>query len=405
MIVRFLGAQWFAAAFIGVVSFALSVLVARTFGPDLYGVYATAMAAGGIAITVLDAGFSKLLLREHARSSPGLEYDRPRLAAYGFGHVLAAGLALSVLSWSLVPGHAGTVLAALWFFVALALNNIGLAVLRGQGRLVRDAGWQVVNRTLSALLAAGAIFLGFATLPAHIFLAQCLGAGMFAIFIARTLDTGISLRIPRRIYLVVAPLIWIDLATAVYFRADIVLFHFLGLPKGDAGHYGVAYRMMEAVILVAAPVSILLFRRFRIQAGSAAGGLAAVWFFALGAAIAGMCVWIGFVWLGDEVIAFAFGQAYAPAASLLNVLGLALVFLLPAMVLLQAALAAGLERWCAVSATLAAVFNVLANLLLVPRYGAIAAAYVTVATEVLILLALSAGLCRNRIALRHTENA
>ncbi len=37
MTFRFMGAQWLATGFVGAVSFAISILVARDFGPDQFG--------------------------------------------------------------------------------------------------------------------------------------------------------------------------------------------------------------------------------------------------------------------------------------------------------------------------------------------------------------------------------
>lgn len=96
--------------------------------------------------------------------------------------------------------------------------------------------------------------------------------------------------------------------------------------------------------------------------------------------------------LGGAVIAFAYGEVFSPAAGLLTVLASSLVFALANGVLFQGALAMGLERWCALGATVAALFNVSANLILLPRYGVAAAAWVTVVTEMVVGLLLVYGL-------------
>ena len=58
----------------------------------------------------------------------------------------------------------------------------------------------------------------------------------------------------------------------------------------------------------------------------------------------------------------------------------------------QAALAIGIERWCAMSATCAAIVNVGGNLLLLPRFGVGAAAWMTVVTEIVVGACVETGL-------------
>ena len=150
MIVRFLGAQWLAVGFVGAVSFALSIVVARVLGPNLFGVYAIAQAGGTLAAIMMDGGFSKLLHRERSRASPGLDALGPTLPAYAFGHALSMAGILSLLAVVLWPQQALTICAAIWCFAALTTYQIGLVVMRADGRMVREAGWQVGNRTFSA---------------------------------------------------------------------------------------------------------------------------------------------------------------------------------------------------------------------------------------------------------------
>ena len=69
---RLLGAQWLAIAFVGGVSFVLSVFIARRFGPETFGVYAQAISLGALLGILIDGGFGKLLIRETVRASPVL---------------------------------------------------------------------------------------------------------------------------------------------------------------------------------------------------------------------------------------------------------------------------------------------------------------------------------------------
>lgn len=117
MIFRLLGAQWLAVGFTGLVSLGLSVFIARTLGPDLFGVYAIALSAGALLAILMDGGFSKLLQRERTRVTPTLSQVLPDLPGLSYGHAMLVVLGLSVVAVAIFPKHALTTLAALWLLV------------------------------------------------------------------------------------------------------------------------------------------------------------------------------------------------------------------------------------------------------------------------------------------------
>lgn len=395
MIFRFLGAQWLAIAYIGLASFGLSILVARTLGPDLFGVYAVALSIGALVAILIDGGFSKLLQREGARGSAALVKIAPALPALAYGHAIIAIFALSVLAVLLFPENKMTSLITVWCFGAAVLNQYGLAILRGDGRLVRDASWQIGNRTFSAVcMAAAVLFLG-ASLPWHVLMAQFVGTAAFGLFVTFFLRVRPRFAVPAAVYRAVLPLVWLDLATAVYFRSDIVLLELLNAPKIELGHYGVAYRLVEALILLASPIGLILFRHFRQGSDMPVRMVRQMLLppMAYATLVGGVLALL--MWFGSEtIVSLAYGQSYQGTGTLLAILGCSLIFILPNGILNQAALALGLERWFAISASITALTNMVGNLLFIPVYGAMASAWMTVLTEAVLgfCVALGVGL-------------
>ena len=64
------------------------------------------------------------------------------------------------------------------------------------------------------------------------------------------------------------------------------------------------------------------------------------------------------------------------------------MLLIPNAVLTQVALALNLERSYALIATFAAIGNMSLNLIFIPEFGVVAAAYVGIATELILLVGL-----------------
>lgn len=87
----------------------------------------------------------------------------------------------------------------------------------------------------------------------------------------------------------------------------------------------------------------------------------------------------------------AYGDSYAAAAPLLSWLLVAFLFLAPNYVLTQAAVALGRERWYAVTVCIAAAVNVGLNFWLLPRFGALGAAWASIATEAVLMVLLYRG--------------
>jgi len=390
---RLLGAQWLAIVFVGGVSFVLSVFIARRFGPEIFGVYAQAVSLGALLVILIDGGFGKLLIRETVRASPALARYGADLHGFAFGHACMAIAFLALLAL-LNPFelHRPTLLATVSAFGATVLGQFSMAILRGQGRLVYDAFWQIVSRALTAVCMAMALWWG-ANAPWEILMAQFLGAVIFFLLLMRGGWVFPAFLVPRQIYAVVVPLIWLDLATVIYFRSDILLCKLMDVPRADVGAYGVAFRLIEAFLLLASPVSLLLFRRFRLDA-DALGRMALVRIvrLALLAGGAGLLIFLLALPTTGVFFRLVFGEGFALAGDLFKVLSLMLVCALANGVLGQGVFALGLDRHYVWTATAAAVLNVAGNLLLLPAYGVWAAVWMTVATEVVLSIGLSAAL-------------
>lgn len=394
MILRSLVAQWAATAYVGLVSFALSVLIARQTGPATFGEYSVVLAAGAILAIFIDGGMRNLLLRERTRASAHLAHLSGRLPAIALGHAMTVALVASLLGVMLLIERTALVLATVWCFFGVVLAQYVSAMLRGEGRFSLDAGWQMGHRTFSAVCIVAVIVLGFHS-SWHILAAWAFGAITANLIFPLGLKCRASFVFRPGLYKVVVPLLWIDLATAVYFRSDMMMLQWRGVPRERIGQYAAAYRLIEAVILLAGPVAILLFRHMRqmnedrcalAQHIPRTTALAAM----LG--VAGAAIIVA---LAEPIVFLTYGSKYPEAAGLLTILAWSLAFVLPNAVLTQAALALDLERSYALAASIAAVCNVALNFIFITHYGPLAAAWMTIVTEAVLLAILVFALARN----------
>jgi O-antigen/teichoic acid export membrane protein len=198
------------------------------------------------------------------------------------------------------------------------------------------------------------------------------------------------------LYKVTTPLVLINLATAIYFRSDMLVLYLFEVTQQEVGQYAAAYRLFEAVILLAGPVGLLLFRRMRLFDGHRDAFRRSLLLYIAAAAALGIAAALAIDAASGLLVRWSYGPQYPDSAGLLRVLCWSLVFVLPNIVLTQAALALERDRAYLWAAGLAAVTNVAMNCALVPRLGISAVAYTTVVTEAVLFIYLATALLRQR---------
>lgn len=183
----------------------------------------------------------------------------------------------------------------------------------------------------------------------------------------------------------------IDAATTVYFRCDIILLERLAEPAA-VGYYAAAYRFLDGIVLLTAPLSVIWFRKLRMVWKEERAFWAQIGWMSTIMFAASICIVAAGTLFSGEIVVLTFGSEYADSAHLLPWLFGALIFLLPNGILTQAAIARNRERVYAVAAGAGAVLNIGLNLFLIPELGGLGAAWATIATEVFLTVALIVGL-------------
>jgi O-antigen/teichoic acid export membrane protein len=387
--------QWTATAYVGLVSLAVSVAVGRAVGPAGFGEYGMAMAAGSILAIFIDGGMSNLLRRETTRPGTTLGHVVGQLPAMSLGHAFTVALIGALLTVSFTGGQLPLALATVGCFLGTVLVGYVSALLRGRGRWAAEAGWQASQRTLSAALILGALTVGLTT-PWQV-MAVWAAASLIAVLIFPSpLRCRPEVGFKFEVYKVTAPLVLIDLATAVYFRSDMLVLGWFDVPQQEMGQYAAAYRLFEAVILLAGPVGLLMFRRMRLFDGYRDAFRRSLLLYVAAAATLGVAAALAMYAASDLLVGWSYGPSYPESAGLLRVLCWGLVFVLANTVLTQAALALERDRAYLWAAGLAAIANVALNCSLVPRLGVSAAAYITVVTEAVLFIYLATALLGKR---------
>lgn len=366
------------------IAFATTVYLARTLGPATYGVAAVAAGVMLYLTQIADAGVELGGMTDAAAGPArvtamlsGVLKQRLRIAA-----VLM--LALVPVGALLMPQPDGRVLALYVFglpAVALSVRWVYLGLQQPRPVAVSRIAGDVVTGAVTLLLVHGprdvlgapvAVVVG--GLAAAVWLLRGLPAlGVAFAPVADQAAVTALLHRGRRLAL-------FTLLGLVLYNVDLLLLRVLGGEQA-AGEYAAAYVLISfcANLMIAYSHTVL-----PALAGDAAptAATAATYRTAhVTALVVTMPVAAGGALIAPLVMRLLFGEAYAPAAEALQVL----VLSVPIGALREIAVAALIARrrehaLLRVNAV-ATVVNVGLNLVLIPHYGLVGAAWATVASE------------------------
>jgi O-antigen/teichoic acid export membrane protein len=398
---RSLRVQWLATVYVAGVSMLITFFLGRSLGPEIFGRYSYIITLASLFAILQDGGFRTLLFREFTSSS--LSFKTDKLFPSALGHLLMVTV-LGILITLLLPvedkGYLALSISA--FGLGTVANYIS-SVLKGKGDFAREARWQIIVRSMTAVGILSFLFLISFQLE-WIFIGWMTGF-LVAFIFQRTvsLKNVLIVRPNTKIYRSLAALLTIEIATLIYFKIDIVMLRHLGESLNQVGFYAAASRILEGVIFILLPIANVFFRELRLKANHPKNFIRLItklFFYAGGVTL--IIVPLGIL-LGDDIIKFCFGSDYQPGSQVITWLLISLFFMIPNIVLTQAALAIDRENHYAFGAVSAALLNIALNFWLIPNYGPKGAAIGTIFTEAFLLVFIGSGIVSWYLKKRKTD--
>lgn len=368
----------------------VTVVLARTLGDTGYGQWMTLLAIFQLAAYFTNFGLEMVAVREAAAA--------PEEAEDWLGALVVTRLALSA------PVMVATVVVLLVLHEGAAMFAAGLILVLeipfGIGSSLKVVHQLRMRNTLPmVVLTIQSVAWGIAVVAISL-----AGGGLVALAVAMTATTALASAVqavaalklvrfhlrPSRAAIVrlvrtggllgVAGLLMMS-----YARVDQVLvFEIAG--AREAGLYGAVYRMLEQAHFV--PVAVMTTLSPLLAALWTSDRERLVRVLRLGAeflAIGSLGALAFAIVASEPVVTLLFGDEFRDAAPALPVLGGAFVFVCFGYLTSNMLLVADLVRKGVVVMFVGLVVNVIGNVLLIPRYGFIAAAWTTLATEVVVV--------------------
>jgi O-antigen/teichoic acid export membrane protein len=353
-----------------------------------------------------DLGISQIAVREMAR--------RPEDRASIVGSLCVAQLTMGVVlgvvgvgvAWLLMSGTQPRIMSV-FVMATMPVGAVGALTIAAQARLrpelviapvlVQNVIW------LAVVLTLGAVHAGLALYGVGVLGAGLVQAAVTLALVGRVTDVTFagSRRMLAELLRVAWPIGLAGIFVTAYYRIDgVLLFHYRGATA--AAYYSAAYRVLDVLQILPMTVSGVLLPLLA-SAGREGGGEARVkrlFELAIGLllAVAVPVAACGAI-LAPGIVDLIYGHHYHSSIYLLQVLLPAFIPICLGYVLTSQLILHGLLRPYIAITCVGAVINVVANAIAIPRYGAAAAAWATLGTELMVMTGIAA-VVRRRLGLR-----
>jgi O-antigen/teichoic acid export membrane protein len=366
-----------------------TAVVARLLGPAEYGQLASAIATWTLVLAASDFGFTLALGRDLAVDPS----RRGQLVRAAFqlqslwSVVLAFSMALIAVATSLdsTRGKALLVLAPSVAFAGLgAARQVFTVLYRQTTAVLIDLAFATIQVGLMIWAAASGLGpIGIAAVVCASYVANTILVALAALRLVDAQWPGASDR--RRLLRSVLPLGVIGFLSKAYLMIDLVLLGWL-VTGPSLGEYAAASKILGLLSTLPGMIVGAALPAFASYAGSRPDleliGVR-VWHWLMVVAVP---LFAGVLIYAPAVVTLTIGNDYRGAEGLLRVLSIAGVIGVAASYFGTILIAKSVVRPMVKQNAFALVFNVVGNLLLVPQFGVIASAWLTVATEAIVCI-------------------
>ncbi len=390
-----------------IVDMVFAMLMLRILGPTENGEYALAIVIIGWFDILTNFGLNPLLMREIARDRSSANKLLSNATALRLLLSVASVPVLGAFIWlrqGTSPLPTGTIMALGLFALGMLPSNIAsgfAAVFQGYERMEIPAFISTVSTvikvTLGAMvLLAGMSYVGLAGVSIATNIATAI---MLAVLMRRLLfrphaefDWSIQKWMFKQSY----PLMINNLLATLFFKVAVVLLEWILADSTVVGWYNAAYKYVDAVQIVPAYLTMAVFPVMSRYAVDAKESLIKAYRLSckvlLLVAIPGALI----AWaLATPLISILAGSEFLPeSASILSVMIWYMPFGFLNSVTQYVLIALNRQNYLTRAFAIGLTFNLVANLILINQFGYMASAWVTIASEIVLLVPFTIGINR-----------
>lgn len=374
-------------------AFLLAIYIARYLGAELYGKFSFALSLVGILAVVADFGLNNLTIREIARKKEATKKYLDNLITLKLLLSVISFVLIAFCLWILNKDQITvqlTYLAGL-FIIINSFDQFFYAIFRAWEKIKFEAIGRIFYNVI--LFGLGMLFIYLALSQTELMFAYVLAAicslGLSTIFIFKyfsKFEISFDLDFWKKILKESWPFALSSIFIILYFKIDTVM---LSQMRTDAevGWYNAAYNLVFALFLIPTVFDAIFYpilSRTFAQKKEFIYTVKKIFLYAIVIALpTGIIIYL----IKTPLIDWVYANKYPAAAGILGILiwsfVLSLINRFPFIIN-----AANLQKLITKQIAIGVTANIILNLFLIPKYGAIGAAYATVASEIIAIFLL-----------------
>lgn len=370
---------------------AFIVYAARILGASGWGTFSYALSIGSIFMIFSDIGTGDLLTRELSQKKEG---NTTFVSSIVFIKIIILMISIFLLFFfgphishideakQLIP-----IIALIFFFDTL--RNLAFSINRAYEKMEVEMASKIVMSLL--VIISGVILLKIGLNSKAIAIAYAIGSGAGFIVIAlmirdhtRNLFSKINKKELRAVLKIISPFIIVTIFTTIIANADIFM---LGIWKNatEIGLYTSVQRLQQFALIIPSMIATATFpfmaqlaknsiEQFKISLEKTITTVMAI----------GIPIALMGILLSDQIVPFVFGAGYLGAVPVLSILMSIIFVYFPLLILSNAVFAFDKQKYLAIAYAIGVTLNIVLNIILIPKYGAIGAAIAILVSNIAI---------------------
>ncbi len=373
--------------------------IARYLGKEGFGGYSLIMAFLYVFDNLADLGLYSLMVREISRTNIDEKKVVSNIFTIRLVVILFSMVIASIIVWFFpysIQVKNGTMLASL-SFVFLSLGQVLMGVFQKYLKTDRASLADIIGRIIQFILVVAAIKMGFGFygIIFSLIFGCLINFLLLLIFAKKYVKFSLEFDFSywKKLIKATIPIAVSIVLTLIYFKIDSI---FLSIPAinryslnpiSDVGIYGIAYKILEGLIFFPAMFVGLIMPLLSNSAFTDTEKFKRVFQKTLDILMVFIVpLIIGILMLSLPIVVLIGGSDFNASASVLNVLSLAIGLIFLGNLFGNSVIALNKQKSGAWIYFAGMIFNIVTNLIFIPKYRQVGAAWTTTATEFLVTI-------------------
>ncbi|HLC60501.1 MAG TPA: flippase [Candidatus Nanoarchaeia archaeon] len=376
-----------------ILQFVLMVYAARILDQASFGKFSFALSLSFIAIITADLGINQLLIREIAR-------DKGNAGKY-FINAFVVKLVFALITWVFIifllnalnyPKDTRYIVYLIWIFTIIStFTDLFYSIFRAFERMFYDSLIKILRMSILASVGLYVLINGYGILAfSFVFIVVEILMVSLACIIAQKnfikIRLDLSLRFMKNIVKTAFPLGMAFFFSSIYFYIDSIM---LSKMKGDVevAIYSVAYNLALAILFIPAVYTNAVYPVMSRYYKTSKENLIYLYKKSFKYLyIIGLPISAGLYVLAGRIIFFFYGEPYKSSVIALQIISWFLFIKFLNYLMAYALSSVDQQNSRMIGQGLTAAFNVVLNLILIPKMGYIGAAVSTFFTEIFLFI-------------------